>query len=346
MEEKLSYKKAGVDIHAAEAAKRRMAKALEADDPRVLNRLGAFASLFDPRFATYEHPVLVLKMEEPGSKQKLAAQYGRVASIAYDLIHHLINDIAVMGAEPLAVLDCIICGHLEKDVAVDLVENMAEACRQQGCSLVGGETSEQPGVVDPGTYILTASIVGVVETARIIDGSKIQEGDVVLAVASNGLHTNGYSLVRALIAEKPEIVRTDVEGEGFLDAILRPHQCYYQAFKGLFDLPGLHGIAHITNGGIAGNLKRILPEDVDAVIDLGAVRVLPIFRVIRDAGNIEDAEMLRPFNMGVGMTIVANSQAAEEIQSHLAAHDCKSYAIGEVARGSGQVVLEGGLNWR
>ncbi|MEI7836838.1 MAG: phosphoribosylformylglycinamidine cyclo-ligase, partial [Planctomycetota bacterium] len=272
MSDAMSYSKAGVNIDLADATKAAMAQSLKTNDARVLNRIGAFASLFDARFEGYTHPVLVLKTEEPGSKQKLALANGHVRSICYDMVNHLINDIAVMGARPLSVQDAIICGRLEKDVVSQMVDAMASACREQGCTLTGGETSEQPGVLEPGTYILTSSVVGVVEKDKIVDGSKIVPGDVVLALASNGLHTNGYSLVRALMAQSPEILEARVEGESFLEAILRPHTCYYQAINGLFDSPALHGLAHITGGGVRDNLRRILPGGVDAVIDLGAIR--------------------------------------------------------------------------
>jgi len=345
MKEPLSYKKAGVDLDAAYAAKRAMAKSLETSDPRVLNRLGPFASLYDARFPEYEHPVLVLKMEEPGSKQKLALEHNRISSICYDLVNHLVNDIIVMGARPLSVQDVIICGKLEKEVVGQLVASMAEACREQDCTLTGGETSEQPGVVDEGTYVLAASIVGIVEKASIIDGSKIEEGDVVLAVASNGLHTNGYSMVRALMAHKPEIVDMQVEGERFIHAVLHPHKCYYQSVRGLFGMPELHGMAHITGGGIEGNLNRILPEGLDAAIDVRKIQVLPVFRFIKEMGNIEDADMLRTFNMGVGLTIVVKETAADAIREHLSEKGCLSYAIGEITTGNGRVTLRGKLHW-
>jgi phosphoribosylformylglycinamidine cyclo-ligase len=345
MKEQLSYEKAGVNIEVADATKRAMAKSLETTDKRVLNKIGAFASLFDGRFPEYEHPVLVLKTEEPGSKQKLAFQYNRVSSICYDLVNHLINDVIVMGARPLSVQDAVICGKLEKEVVTQIVESISKACREQGCVLTGGETSEQPGVIEAGTYILTASIVGVVEKSKIIDGSKIAEGDCVLAVASNGLHTNGYSLVRALMTQKPEIIQMQVGEESFWEVILKPHKCYYQSFRDLFNLPELHGVAHITGGGIGGNLNRILPEDLNAVIDLGKIRILPIFKVIREMGNVEDSDMMRTFNMGVGMTIVAKETAIEEIQKHLLAKGCDSYVIGEITKGEKKVVYRGRLSW-
>lgn len=345
MDEKLSYQKAGVDIDVADATKEAMAKSLETPDPRVLNKIGAFASLYDGSFPDLKHPVLVLKIEEPGSKQKLAFQHRRPVGIAYDLVNHLVNDIIVMGARPLAVLDVIICGKIEKEVVAEFVDALARACREQDCSLVGGETSEQPGVVEAGIYILAASIVGVADRDCIIDGSKIEIGDTVLAVASNGLHTNGYSLVRALMAKKPEITKAKVAGEPFLDAILRPHKCYWQPFRDLFAWPELHGMAHITGSGIAGNLERILPPGTDAAIDLAAIRILPIFKLIRDEGNVDDADMLRTFNLGVGMTLVVAPSAVARVQSHLAAKGCESYPIGHIVKGQQRVTYSGSLRW-
>jgi len=345
MKEQFSYKKSGVDINVADATKKDMAKSLETTDKRVLNKIGAFASLFDATFPEYEHPVLVLKMEEPGSKQKLAIQYNRVSSICYDLAGHLINDIIVMGATPLVVQDVIICGKLEKEVVTQLVESLSNACREQGCVLIGGETSEQPGVVESGIYVLAASIIGIVEQSKVIDGSKIAEGDIVLAVASNGLHTNGYSLVRALMAQKPEIIEMQVGDDSFLDIILKPHKCYYQSFRDLFELSELHGMAHITGGGIEGNLNRILLGDLNAVIDLSKIRVLPIFNVIRQMGNVEDADMMHTFNMGVGVAIVAKETAIEGIQQHLSGKGCDSYVIGEITGGKKTVIYQGELNW-
>src|SRR4051812_13579254 len=203
----LSYKKSGVSIDTADAAKGQMEKIMATKDPRILHKPNAFASLFDASFPGITHPVLVMKTEEPGSKQKIAFQHNRPASVAQDMIHHLIDDIIVTGAQPLAVQDCIVCGKLEKHTVLALVQSINDACRDNDCHLIGGETSEQPGVLDPGTYILSSSIVGVVEKSKIIDGSNIQLGDTVLAVPSNGLHTNGYSLVRALLAQHPNLLQ-------------------------------------------------------------------------------------------------------------------------------------------
>ncbi len=198
--ENFSYSKAGVDICYTDAIKKDMAKFLKTENPRVLNGLGAFASLYDISFPEIQDPVLVLKSEEPGSKQKLALEYGYSKSICHDMVNHLVNDIAVMGAAPLAVLDTIVCGSAEKDTINSFIKGISDACTKNDCVLAGGETSIQPNVVGNGVYILTSSIAGIVSRKNIIDGSSTKEGDIVLAVASNGLHTNGYSLVRLLMA--------------------------------------------------------------------------------------------------------------------------------------------------
>ncbi len=277
----LSYKKSGVDIATADAAKKTMARMLKGTDKRVLNAVGAFASLADGRFPGYKHPVLVMKTEEPGSKQKLAFEHGYVESICQDMINHLVNDIVVMGAVPLFVQDAVICGKLERKVVTKIVASIAAACRAQSCTLTGGETSEQPGVLRPGTYVLVSSIVGVVEKKKIVDGSRIKKGDIVIAIPSNGLHTNGYSLVRALMAKHPRLASATIGGKTFLQTIMRPHLCYYLAVRELFGTRGLHGMAHITGGGIGGNLNRILPKFLDASVDLAKIRVPPGMDVIQ-----------------------------------------------------------------
>lgn len=340
-----SYKKAGVDIAAADRAKRAMAKDLAANDPRVLNRIGAFASLFEASFPGMQHPVLVLKMEEPGSKQKLAAKHGKLAGVCEDLVHHLINDIVVMGATPLAVLDLIVCGKLAPNVVQEIVRTIAHACASQGCSLVGGETSEQPKVVEEGTYVLAASIVGVVDKAKIIDGSAIREGDRVLAVASNGPHTNGYTLIRKLLSEHPDLAKKKVGTETFLAAVMKPHTCYYHAFKGLSGDPSLHGMAHITGGGIQGNLNRILPKGLNAEVDVSTIQILPVFGVIRQEEKFADSDMLRTFNLGVGMALVVALEGVSKVQEHLRKNHHKSYLIGKIMKGEQKVVLKGKLQW-
>lgn len=342
---KLSYKKAGVDIDTANEAKRRMAEILATNNVRVLNKVGAFASLFDGAFPEYKKPVLVLKTEEPGSKQKLALEHGNVESICYDLINHLVNDCIVMGAKPLSVQDCIVCGKLEKEVVLNMVSALSAACRENGAVLTGGETSEQPDVIPAGTYILTASIVGVVEKDNIIDGSKIQEGDVVLALASSGVHTNGFSLARKIMESNPGIVDEKISGKSFIETILAPHRAYYIALKDLFDDERLVGLAHITGGGIKENLNRILPDSLNAEIDLSMIKILPVFKVLKVFGDLEDEDMLRTFNMGVGIAAVVKASFLQEMISHLKKHDIDAYEIGTIVKGNKSVDFQGKLRW-
>lgn len=343
-QDSLSYSKAGVDISYTDTIKQEMAKYLHTENPRVLNGLGAFASLYDIDFPELEHPLLVLKSEEPGSKQKLAMEYGYTESICHDMINHLVNDIVVMGAAPLAVLDTIVCGKAEKQIMKSLVKGISEACQENDCVLVGGETSIQPMVVDAGTYVLTASIAGIIDRKNVIDGSKIREGDVVLAIASNGLHTNGYSLVRMIMERYPQIKLDRVDGLTFMEQIMKPHTPYYKAIQGLFGQAGLHGMAHITGGGIEGNLCRIIPSGLSARIELSKLHILEIFKYIRQCGNISDAEMMRTFNMGVGFLLVVAPEDKESVIKHISRfYEC--YEMGQIVAGEEKVVLQGNLNW-
>lgn len=340
----ISYSMAGVDITYTDSIKRDMSKHLETKDSRVLNSLGQFASLYDINFPNIKNPVLVLKAEEPGSKQKLAMEYGYTESICHDMINHLVNDIVVMGAHPLAVLDTIICGNAEKDTINTLVKGISDACRENECSLVGGETSIQPSVIDDRVYVLTASIAGIVEKEQVIDGSQIEEGDVVLSIASNGLHTNGYSLVRLLMDKMPQIKLDKVDGITFIEQIMQPHTPYYPALKGLLALGILKGMAHITGGGIAGNLCRIIPAGLSAEIDLSKIQLPNIFKYIRNQGKISDSEMLQTFNCGVGLIIVARAKDKAEIIRHISQyHDCRE--IGTIKKGNVAVQFTEKLSW-
>jgi phosphoribosylformylglycinamidine cyclo-ligase len=349
--EKHTYKDAGVDIDAAMSAKSRMSAFIDSGDSRVLNRLGAFASLVTGVFSGVEEPVLVLKMEEPGSKQSLAIRHGRFSTLGQDLINHLINDVSCMGAEPLAVLDTIVCGHLDPDVIVPLVQSMAEACREHGCSLVGGETSEQPTVVPPGRYVLSASAFGVVAKNHIVDGTKIERGAKLIALASNGLHTNGYTLVNKLLESNPDLAGRSVADESFLEWALRPHTSYLRGIRQLFGHASLLGLAHITGGGIRDNVERIIPDGLCAEIDLQQVRVLPVFHAIRDEAGLDDEEMLKTFNIGVGLVAVVRSDFAVNALEHFHSHGYDAYEIGHVIdrqQIEGQdekVTLKGRLQW-
>ncbi len=342
--ENFSYRRAGVDISYTDAIKREMAVYLETKDRRVLNRMGAFASLYDISFPEYVDPVLVLKSEEPGSKQKLAMEYGYSESICHDMINHLVNDIAVMGAVPLAVLDTIVCGNAEKETVKSFIKGISDACRENECTLVGGETSVQPQVVEKGVYILTSSIAGIVSAGHIIDGSRITPGDAVLAVESNGLHTNGYSLVRLLMDKMPQMKLDKIEGETFIEQIMKPHTPYYKAVKGLFGDDRVHGMAHITGGGIQGNLSRIIPKGLCAEINLAELKLPPVFHYIRRAGNIEESEMLSTFNCGAGLVIVVSGKwkewAAEVVKKY---YNC--YEIGVITQGEEKVSFKNHITW-
>lgn len=343
-DETISYSKAGVDITYTDSIKKDMAKHLESKDPRVLNSLGQFASLYDIHFPAIKEPVLVLKAEEPGSKQKLAMEYGYTESICHDMINHLVNDIVVMGARPLAVLDTIICGNAEKDTINTLVKGISDACRENDCSLVGGETSIQPSVIDDRVYVLTASIAGIVEKEQIIDGSTIKEGDCVISVASNGLHTNGYSLVRFLMDKMPQIKLDKIDGITFIEQIMKPHTPYYPALKDILNKGMIRGMAHITGGGIAGNLCRIIPEGLSAEINLSELHIPNVFKFIRNQGKIDDAEMLQTFNCGVGLSIVAAPEHKSQVIEHISKyHDCRE--IGKIVRAEAPVSFTGRLSW-
>jgi phosphoribosylformylglycinamidine cyclo-ligase len=341
----MEQRKYAVDIDLANQAKAEMAASLESSDERVMNKLGAFASLYDIEMPEYKHPVLVMKTEEPGSKQLLAFQSDRVEGICRDMINHLIDDCVVMGARPLVVQDAVICGKLDKAIVKRIVAAISAACRDQGCSLTGGETSEQPGVLGPGSYILTSSIVGIAERDLVIDGSRIALGDTVIGVESSGPHTNGYTLIRRLLADNPALAEAEVDGSSFLDRVMESHRCYYQGIRELFPTRVLRGLAHITGGGIKENLNRILPEGASAMIDLGRYRPSALFRRIRDEGKVSDAEMLRTFNMGVGLAAVVASADADAVIAHLGERGFPAFRIGEIVSGSRQVETRGSLPW-
>ena len=332
-----------VDIDVANDTKAGLSAVIDGKDSRVLNRVGAFASVFQLDVSRFRQPVLVLKTEEPGSKQVLAFQHDRIESVCFDMINHLINDCVVLGAEPLAVQDLIICGRMDKQSVTRIVSACAAACAAQGCALTGGETTEQPDVVPAGIYILGSSVVGVAERDRLIDGSRIERGDVVIAIASSGPHTNGYTLIRDLLKKTPALAAEPVGATTFLDAVLEPHRCYYQSLKGLFPRDVITGLAHITGGGIRENLDRILPKTLDASIDLGLYRTPAVFDRIRRAAGSSADEMLRTFNLGVGLALVCRERNADAVLDHLQAAGEQAYVIGEIVAGAGIVRCRGAV---
>lgn len=341
--QKIGY---SVNIDAANAVKKEIATTIDTDTQRstlVLNKVGAFASLLDLDLHSYRDPILVMKTEEPGSKQKLALAHGRIESLCFDMINHLINDVIVMGAKPVAVQDAIICGKIEPGVVSALVKGMTKACREHDCFLVGGETSEQPGVLQSGQYILTSCMIGVVERDRCVDGAAIEVGDKLIALPSNGLHTNGYTLVRDLLSTYPNLEQQHVDGEPFIDVVLRPHTCYYPVVKKLLNAESLRGMAHITGGGIQENVDRVLPNGTDAVIDLNAIRVPTVFKVIQAKSGIRDEELLRTFNCGVGMVLIVKPSVADKVLATCGDSGYVAYPIGEIVPGHKKMHFKGTL---
>jgi phosphoribosylformylglycinamidine cyclo-ligase len=343
---KQTYAAAGVDRDGHSDITLGLRSRLTRNDPRLLNRVGAFASLFEADFPGISDPVLVLKAEEPGSKQLLAKNFNKIDNIGFDMINHLINDIIVMGGKPLAVLDVIVVGKLVKDDINKIITAINQACVNQDCSLVGGEISEQPGVLPESVFILSSSVVGVVSKKKIIDGSRIKKGDKVIAMASNGLHTNGYSLIRKLIADKPSILKVKISNEPFIDAVLRPHTAYYPYLKDILDSPKVRGLAHITGDGICGNLERILPEGLSALVNLDKIEVLPLFKVIKDMGGVPEEDMINNLNMGVGMTMVTAPGQETPMIEYLEKKGIHSYHIGEIISDEDNTVkFSGKINW-
>lgn len=325
-----------VNIDEANETKSGFSKIIDGKDDRLLNRVGAFASLFKIDVSKYSNPLLVLKTEEPGTKQILAFQHDQVESVCYDMINHLINDCVVMGATPLAVQDLVVCGKLEKVTITRIVSSISEICRENNCVLTGGETTEQPDILPPETYILGSSIIGIVDSPKVIDGTKIRVGDAVIAVASSGPHTNGYTLIRDLLSKYPDLADRQLEDRSFLEAVLEPHRCYYNSIKNLFD-GQVVGFAHITGGGIKENLNRILPSSVDAVIDLSCYRPQQVFSVIQNVGNVSHEDMLRTFNLGVGLVAVCRASYSDNVINLLHESGERAYKIGAIVTGSGQV---------
>jgi phosphoribosylformylglycinamidine cyclo-ligase len=334
---RMTYAGAGVDIDAATEAKKRIRNLARATfSPHVLTDIGSFGALYRLDTARHSEPLLVSSCDGVGTKLKIAFATGIHNTVGYDLVSHCVSDILVQGARPLFFLDYIACGTLKPDVVEQLVSGLARACRETGCALIGGETAEMPDFYAPGEYDLAGFIVGVVDREKVVDGSTIRPGDRLLGLASLGLHTNGYSLARKLFFERlgytpsgkvPELGATVAE------VLLAPHRSYYALIEPLLDTGLIRGMAHITGGGITENLPRILPQGTSARVVKGTWPVLPIFRFIQEKGPVDDAEMYRTFNMGIGMILVTREDAAPVIKRQMAALNEPCYDIGEVVAG-------------
>jgi phosphoribosylformylglycinamidine cyclo-ligase len=334
---RMTYAGAGVDIDAAAEAKRRIRGLARATfSPHVLTDIGSFGALYRLDTERHSEPLLVSSCDGVGTKLKIAFATGIHNTVGYDLVSHCISDILVQGARPLFFLDYIACGILKPDVVEQLVSGLARACRETGCALIGGETAEMPDFYGPGEYDLAGFIVGVVDRGKVVDGSTIQPGDCLLGLASIGLHTNGYSLARRLFFDRLGCAPSDRVQE--LDAtvaevLLAPHRSYYPLVEPLLDTGLIRGMAHITGGGITDNLPRILPHGVSARVVRGTWPVLPIFEFIREKGRVEEEEMYRTFNMGIGMILVVRQEHVTEIKRRMTAVGEPCYEIGDIVAG-------------
>ena len=330
----LSYKDAGVDIDAATEALRGIKDVVKKTfDDHVLQDIGSFGAMYQFDTAGMEEPVLVSSVDGVGTKLKVAFMTQRHDTVGIDLVSHCVNDILVQGARPLFFLDYLACGVLEPSVVVEVIRGVATGCRYAGCCLIGGETAEMPSMYQEGEYDLAGTIVGVIDRKNIVDGSSIEEGDVVIGLSSSGLHTNGYSLARKVCFEVAGLSVTDpMPGTGMSvgDALLEPHRCYARLIQILMRVVKVKGMAHITGGGITDNLPRTLPEGLGAEIDLSAWEVPPLFTFFQRTGNIADLEMMRAFNMGVGYLVIVSAHEAEKTLETIELGGEKAYRIGHV----------------
>ena len=333
------YRQAGVDIDAGNETVRRITSIARATfTPGVLSEIGSFGGLFRLNTDRYAEPVLVSSADGVGTKLKVAFMTGRHETIGADLVNHCVNDILVQGAEPLFFLDYLGTGRLSPDVAEQVIAGVARGCRENGCALIGGETAEMPGFYAEGEYDIAGFIVGAVDRSRIVDGRSIVPGDALIGLPSRGLHTNGYSLARRVFFDVRGL-QTDTVlpelGTTIGDALLAPHRSYLHAVRPLLDADLVKGMAHITGGGITGNLPRTLPEGCAAIVDRSAWRVPAIFELIQQSGGIATDEMFGVFNMGIGLVIVCGLSDADRVCEVLERNGEHPIRIGHVEGGTG-----------
>ena len=338
----LRYGSAGVDIDGSNAAKNRIKKLVESTfTPGVLAGFGGFGGMFRVP-AGLEKPILVSSADGVGTKIKVAIEANRHDTIGRDLVNHCVNDILVQGALPLFFLDYVAFGTLDPAIVEAVVAGVAAGCRENGCALIGGETAEMPGLYTPPDYDLAGFIVGYVEENRILGPHRVRPDDVLVGLPSSGLHTNGYSLARKVLVESAgRDYQSILPGIGKIgEALLQPHISYLKPLISLIEAGRIHALAHITGGGLTDNVPRVLPEKLDAHIKLGSWDVLPIFRLIHQEGKIDRDEMLRVFNMGIGMVIILSKGEVDAVVRHFAQIGQRYYFVGNVVRGSGRVVYD------
>ncbi|MFY9751129.1 MAG: phosphoribosylformylglycinamidine cyclo-ligase [Candidatus Acidiferrales bacterium] len=346
----MRYADAGVNISVAEEAKRRIAAMAGKTFRRgVLTPIGGFGALFQLDRKRWRDPILVSSADGVGTKLKIAFATGIHSTVGADILNHCVNDILTQGAEPLFFLDYLAMGNLELRVVEQVIDGMSRAAKQAGCALIGGETAEMPGFYAPGEYDLAGFIVGAVERNRQLDPRSVRPGDALLALPSSGLHTNGYSLARRLVfgAAKldPDTYVAEV-GNKIGAELLKPHRPYWPLLKNVLARGWVSSMAHITGGGITGNLPRSMPKNVQAVIELGSWPMLPIFRYLAQLGNIDREELLRTFNMGVGMILIVPAKYVSRVEAELKRRREKIYLVGRIEhaqRGKPRVSYSGKL---
>ncbi len=337
MSNELTYKKAGVDINEGERFISLISPMIkETFSPGVMTEIGSFSAFFKLDVTKYREPVLVSGTDGVGTKLKIAFLMDRHDTVGIDLVAMCVNDILTSGAEPLFFLDYFATGKLKPEKASEVIKGIINGCKEAGCSLIGGETAEMPGFYSENEYDLSGFAVGVVDKERIINGSKIKEGDLIIGLASNGLHSNGYSLVRKLFFDLKKMnVDTYIPDLGATlgEELLKPTRIYVKAFMVLRDKLEIKGMAHITGGGIPGNLPRILPEGIYADIKIGSWPVPKIFELIEKIGNIPEDEMKKTFNMGIGYIMVVSEGMAEEAVSLLNKSGYTAFIFGNIEKG-------------
>jgi phosphoribosylformylglycinamidine cyclo-ligase len=337
----VTYADAGVDISRANKTKVRIKYLAQKTFTKgVLSEIGGFGGLFAVDKKKFKDPVLVSSVDGVGTKLKVAFMTDSHRTVGADLVNHCVNDIAVQGATPMFFMDYLATGKLEPEQAEQLVEGIADACRHNGCALIGGETAEMPGFYPPGEYDLAGFIVGVVDRGKIITGKDVNVGDVLIGLPSNGLHTNGYSLARKLLFEvagySPDKYINELK-EKVGNALMRVHKSYWPVMRRLLEADCISAAAHITGGGITENLPRVLPKGVGTVVELGSWPVLPIFTHLQKLGNVPQDEMLRTFNMGIGMVLVVPAAKFKKAMMLIDRAAEKAYVIGKTIKGDREV---------
>jgi len=337
-EQPLDYASAGVDIGRSDSVKDRIRAVVESTfTAGARGSFGGFGGMFRIP-AGFQRPVLVSSADGVGTKLRVAIESGRHHTVGHDLVNHCVNDILVQGAVPLFFLDYFAAGRLEPEVVEAVVTGVAAGCRENGCSLVGGETAEMPGIYTPPDYDLAGFIVGCVEEDAILGADRVEEGDVILGLASSGLHTNGYSLARRIVAERMRLQAGDQfpgESATVADVLLRIHRSYLPLLRPI--LGKIHGMAHITGGGLPGNVNRVLPDTLDAVIDGASWPVPNLFVQLERSGQVSRDEMYRTFNMGVGMVVITDESGAAAVEASASSANVDAWRLGRTVRGTGRV---------